>query len=271
MLRMLRNIPVHFQWLPLAPGDSTRHGRDMKAKKKTPPSHLDQNLALAFFGGLAIVADYLRQAGISPNDPLVAKATASLIDDLKDQYARKVRAQALRLRKHWRKADVPRLLQLAGDAREATQRKISQTLLAKDKTGRGVVPAPKTFDEALRDGCSLWSRIADPATSLAERRKLARQSPLYPRLIEAAYRGELEKAKRKVPDRSLPHHKPSEIAEDAVAQAAGLSIDVVHQIIYRARQEDKQALKWAASQPDRWVEPDPAITAAQLKRHLELS
>jgi hypothetical protein len=113
----------------------------------------------------------------------------------------------------------------------------------------------KPFDEALRDGLNAWYRMVDPATSAAARRF----SPWYPRLVRAAYEGELRaerKARRKSSD-DYPRINASEIAEDRVAEAAGISRSAVHQLCQRARDEGRGGVD----------DLDPP-TAEALRRHL---
>src|SRR5262249_50224424 len=139
---------------------------------------------------------------------------------------------------------------------EEIRRRIDQLEAAKDKLGRGVVPAPKSFMQALVEGLALMSLYVDPTTSPEKRCELHhRKMPKHPDLIEAAFRGEFKKATQKKP--AGPHRKVSEIAEEAVAEAAGISVPVVHQLCQRVRDEHK----------GRGVEPE--MTAADLKDHLD--
>jgi hypothetical protein len=260
---MLRDIPLYFQWLPLTTGDSMQHTRDMEGRKKTNP--IDIKLALAFVAGSQILAEYLKQEGIRADDPVVQRA---VVDDLKRQYDQKQRDEAWSRRSDWRKADVESLVSmflLPGNADPAVQREIAQLMLAPDKTGAPVLRA-KSFDESLQDGIDWVQRPTNPATSKVERR----ESPWYPRLIENAYRGELaaEKKSRRKSNEDYPRRPASEIAEEKVAEAAGITLSIVHALCQQVRDEHKKAKVWAAAQPGRWVHLEPPITANELKRHL---
>lgn len=213
----------------------------------------------------------LRRHGVNGD---VREAVPGFVEHLKRQYDRKVRAQALCLRKHWRKADVPNLLLLPGKASEATQRLIRKLVLAKDKGGRGVIAEPKSFEHAFIEDFALGQRYVDPSTKPEERRALHKKMPKHADLIEAAFRGEFRRARRRMPDgwdkgHADPHRKASEIAEEEVAEAAGISPAMVHQLCQHARNDYKKALRWAAARPGRRVEREPAMTALELKRHLD--
>ena len=273
---MLQNFLVHFQRLLIVPGNSMRHGRDMKRKKTSQPrDHLDARLALAFVAGFAMLADMQRRAGIDADHPAVREAAANLVASLKRQHGRKVRARALRRRGEWRKADVPNLLALQGDTLEATAREIGR-VHGSDRKGRGVVPAPKPLEQALAEALGSAFRMVDPATPRNERRERHRKtSPWFPRLIEAACRGELKRQRLLHNGTSEPHRYLSEIAQEKVAEAAGMTRSAVHQLSQRVRDERKIRKKRALQRAKRFppalgcgVEPDPLMTAADLKRHL---
>ena len=160
----------------------------------------------------------LRRNGVGGD---VQEVVPDFVKNMRRQYDRKQRAQALRLRRHWRKADVVKLWSL---------------------------PTP---DE--------W-------------RKLHRKMPTYPRLIEAAYRGELARAKQQMPRSrdaaagrdDFPHRKASEIAEEEVAEAAGISVWMVHALCQHARDDSK---RWAAARRGRGL-VEETMTADQLRQHL---
>ena len=226
-------------------------------------------MATAFLAGAAMIAVAAKEAGLGADDPAVRESAKKLAEDLKKQFDRKICTRALRRRHAWRKADVANLLLLPGKASEATQRQIRRVAIAKDKNGRGVVPTPETFEEALGDGFSAMSQMADPATSFEERCKLhAQASPWHGRLIEAAYRGELAKQRLRHAGSSEPHLPLSEIAEDKVGKAAGISRSQVHQLCQLMRDERSAAERRAATRSGHAVELDSPMTAAELKRHL---
>jgi transcriptional regulator with XRE-family HTH domain len=183
----------------------------------------------------------------------LAKAFTAVLEGWKTQYERGVRLRALRKRRHWRKADISRLLDIG--VKSAAQRRMSKIWKGKDKPGRGVVSDPKSFLEATNDVLTIGKRLADPATPALERRELYKKTPWWPDIIEAAYRGELEKAKGNTTWR---HLRASEVAKDEVAEAAGITPAHVHQLCHqvRAKRGDAPA-------------DEPATSAAELKQHLE--
>ena len=246
-----------------------QHGRDMRRKKIAPPQdHLDARLAMAFVASFAMLALAAKQAAVAADDKVVRESANDLVASLKRQHGRKIRARALRRRDAWRKADVANLLALPGDTREATAREIGQGL-ASDKRGRGVVPAPEGFEDALRDGLSAMLRTADPTTSYEERCRLhAKASPWHARLIEAAYRGELARLRLTTKIDKSPHLPLSEIAEDGVAAVVCITRPQVHRLCQQVRDDLKRTQRRAARRPGHGVEADPPMTAAELKRHL---
>jgi hypothetical protein len=266
---MLQNFPVYFQRLPIAPGRSTRHNcdmNDMNRRRKTDPTDID--LALTFICGMAMIAECANQAGIEADDPEVRRGAKELVDDLKRQYDQNLRKEARRRRNDWRKADLKSLAAMFLLPRVADpedQREIGLLMLAPDKTGAPVLRA-KSFEESLQDGLNWGPRVANSATSKAERRN----SPWYPRLIEKAYRGELaaEKEIRRRSKEDYPRRPASEIARERVAEAAGITPSMVHTLCQQVRDELKKAEVWAAAQPGRGVGLEPPMTAKELKRHL---
>jgi hypothetical protein len=137
--------------------------------------------------------------------------------------------------------------------------------MVEGKIGRGVVSA-KPFEQALLDGLNSNFRMVDPARYGEERKR----SPLFPRLVEAAYRGEVateKMARRRSTERDHPWLLASEIAEDRVADAAGISRSMVHQLCQQVHDDFKRAKRRAAAKPGCGVELDPPMTAEQLRRH----
>jgi hypothetical protein len=226
-------------------------------KGPIPAERIDVELALAFLAGTAMIATSSRELGRNTNQSLLQEVQDKLLNDLKRQYERKIRARALRRRRDWRKADVNPLVTLfliPAVGRKAAYRRIGLLIEAKGKLGKGVVMA-KPFDEALRDGLNVCYRMVNPATSAAARPL----SPWYARLIRAAYEGELraERAARQNSSDNYPRINASEIAEDQVAKAAGISRAAVHQLCQRARDEGRGGAD----------DLNPP-TAKELKRHL---
>jgi hypothetical protein len=263
-------ISVYFQWLPLTAGNSVRHGRDMTRKAEPPLNPLAAVMIWVFVLGTGAEA---LQLGARECD--VRKFCDDFAGNLRRQYDRKVRAQALRLRRRWRKADVPRLAELfllPGLASPAIQRSIARLMLTADSGGRRVVSESKEVEQAFAESLNVWSRMIDPGTSPHDRRKIRKALPKWPGLVEAAYRGQLAEEKQ----RKIPHQEPAKIAEDKVAEAAGISPHTVHQLCQQVRDEHKWAVELADTRrrrlphlPGQWVEPEPAMTAADLKRYLE--
>jgi hypothetical protein len=244
----------------------------IKKRKKKPPLRdpLNPFSAMMIF---AVVAgncrDLAHHLGVGTDHPDVRKYADALLKSLEKQYDRKVRAQALRRREDWRKADVPRLLKLPG-ASEAANHRIAELTENKHSSGHGVVPEPKQFEQAFAEALNVGLRIVDPTKPSDERRELRRKNmPTYAAQIEAAYRGEFEKVRGRTTDKNYPHWSASQLAEHNVAEAAGISAAEVHQHCQHVRDEYKRAERWAAARPGREVKPEPAVTAADLKRHLD--
>ena len=127
----------------------------------------------------------------------------------------------------------------------------------KRSSGRPVLFAdpPKPFGQAFADSWNDIKALADTATPAPKRRQLYAMTPWFDRWVEAAYRHELKAAQSKV-DRTSPHREPSDLAYEAVAEAAVISESKVHSICQRERTRTDAA-------------QDPEMSAAELKRHLE--
>jgi hypothetical protein len=139
---------------------------------------LNPFLAVGTLFYLAGVGEELRRAGVifHPQD---ANRFVVFFEDLKRRYERKIRAQALRKRRDWRKADIPALVELfllPGYASPATQQCIARLIRAKGLLGPGVIPSPKRFEEAFVDSYKFGLRWAT-ATSVNERRELRKKMP----------------------------------------------------------------------------------------------
>jgi transcriptional regulator with XRE-family HTH domain len=166
-----------------------------------------------------------------------------------------VRLRALRKRKDWRKADLPRLLYIG--VPPAGQRRIAKLLKSKSP-GRGVVPPSKSFLEEIVDGWETMKGLADPATPPNIRRKLYEKTRWWPYFIEAAYRGELKKVKGGT---AWHHRRASEFAEQEVAAAVGISASKVHQLCQQVRD-------WRGGAPA--PADEPSTSATELKQYLEV-
>ena len=236
--------------------------------KRKPPSNPINPVSAGFIIGALIVKLEPAVRLLGADHPEVRKALDASVEDLRRQYDRKIQAQALRLRRRCRRADVKRLLRRPGEKSPRIYQLIERLERATDLGGRGVIPEPKTFDEAFAEAFAVWPRIF--AAQPNERRKLRKDyMPKYSAKIESAYRGTLAETQQKIGDRKLPHIKASEIAENLVAEAAGISRPLVHQLCQHERDRFKAAERWAEARPGRGVEPEPATNAAQLRRHLE--
>ena len=127
------------------------------------------------------------------------EAATVFLERLGLDHAHQVRTRALPKIEKWRTADVKRLLELPG-LPPLERRRLERLLLDKKRVrGRPVLqPPPKVLSKAVVDGLTLCKKLWDPATSAKERRELYKKMPWYTRLIESAYRGELEKAQRRL-------------------------------------------------------------------------
>ena len=236
----------------------------MRSESKRKPRALNPinpvNAVMLVFSVIATLEPLARRLG--HDHPEVRKAADALAKNLERQYNRKLQAQALRLRRRSRKSDVKRLWRLPGEKSPRIFQLIERLELATRLGGRGVIPEPRTFYKALADALAVYPRIG--AAKPNERRKLRKVSmPKYADLLEAAFRESLQKRLWETCDKRAPHTKASEIAEERVADAAGITRSVVHQLCQKSRDEFKAAL--AAVRPGRGVAREPAITAVELK------
>ncbi len=199
---------------------------------------------------------FLREQGADAET--LSEFDAAFWANIKRQYDHKLMWQAFRLRKRWRKSDVPRLRLLFADVSMPAMRSaIDRLAQSKGRLGRPIVPEPVSFEQAFGKGWAQMQRTVDPTTTAEERRELHKAMPKHAHLIEAAYRGELALARRRMP-RGQPHRKTSEIAEEAVAEAAGISPEMVHELSQQVREERKRS-----------GVKEPAMTARDLKEHLD--
>jgi hypothetical protein len=236
-----------------------------KRKKGPPPRNpLNPISAMMILAGIVDACVEAHSLGASEQD--LRKFASDWAKNLERQYDLKS-AEQLPEPERWRKGDVPKLAQLLlrpGLASPEIQHRIAELIDVKDSSGRGVIPEPKKCDQAFVESIAVLQRIVDPATSAKERRELRRKyMPKYPDRIEAAYRGERERVRGWTPDKNYPYMTASQRAEHNVAVAAGISEAQVHQLCQQVRDE----LRCAAA-AGRLVEPEPAMTAAELKRQL---
>jgi hypothetical protein len=172
-------------------------------------------------------------------------------------HKRKVLRDALRLRRRWRLADVAQLE--AMDLRPAAQRLVDK-LKHSGKLGRGVIR--DTRDRTKQLARQLRSQLAraDPATPPEVRRNLYKKTRRFEEYIEPAYRGELALAQQRALKDSFPHERACELAEAAVAKAAGISQAQVRKYCHSVRSGRR-----GKPAPD----DEPPTSAAELKRYLE--
>jgi len=137
--------------------------------------------------------------------------------------------EAYRRRRHWRKADIPKLRALG--VCPAADRRLQRIESAKSP-GRGVIRSYSPLDETLTTGIAHLSAFFDPATPPAKRLALLKKTrPWWPYVVEALYRGEYHARK------SGQTKSPSEIAEQEVARRLGVSPAVVRKLCTAVRQE----------------------------------
>jgi hypothetical protein len=246
----------------------------MKRVRESPLNPVSAVMLLAYLANAGMAA----RLGVDPQ-----RAGDVIKDQIKNfeaQYERKLRAQALRRRRQWRKADLPALAELLldGHAKPATQRELRRLSSAK-KPGPRAIPPPKNFEKALQDGLDVLRQLGDPATPPNKRRQLRIENmPKFPDLVEAAYRGELAAEKRRLRlglDRTSPHHKASDLAKERVAKAAGISSAKVHQLCQQVRDERKRLQKKRKLLDERGPRlnhgfvDESAMSAADLKAYLD--
>ena len=166
---------------------------------------------------------------------------------------------ALKVRKRWRKADVPHLVKLG--IPPCAEPRLSRLITSKS-LGRGVVKSPQTLDQKvaiLLEGIRIWSC---PETPPQVRSRFYKETRWFPEFVEAAYRGELAilkaNAKHRPPEyRNLPHLCPCVLAETSVAKAAQISPALVRHHCFQVRKDYGGKV------------PNPPTSAAELKLHLE--
>jgi hypothetical protein len=104
-----------------------------------PADRIEVELALAAVVGMAMIACFPREVGVEIDQSVFREAEGKLLDNLKRQYDRKIRARALRLRHDWRKADIGPLVTLfliPAVARKPTQHHIGLLIKARGKGGK---------------------------------------------------------------------------------------------------------------------------------------
>lgn len=152
-------------------------------------------------------------------------------------HLRKARLEAYKRRHQWRKADIPRLLRMGVNPQ--AQRRIERLLQSKS-SGRGVIREYKNLDDYFRALVDFFRIFDDPTTSSRTRLALFKSIRVWPSFVESMYRGELtaaEEGKRHLVGLKYGREKPSDIAEQAVAEAIGMSTASVHALCDRVRKK----------------------------------
>ena len=191
-----------------------------------------------------------------------AVASFNWINAVEREHKEQLKRRALDQRSRWRKADVPRLLRLDVGAEPAERMDMAKLLEGGGpRGGRGVVPEPETLGEEIVDFVTFGQKLFGPDTPPNVRCALYKQTRWWPYFVEAAYRGELREARESLRGGRLNDRHgatPSEIAKEAVAEAANISLATVHALCQRVRNERGSA------EPD-----DPEMTASELRAHIE--
>lgn len=135
----------------------------------------------------------------------------------REGHARQARLTAYRRRQHWRKADVPRLVELG-----IPRYRIERTIDANKCRGRGVVHRYLSLDDKMAELAEQFGVLLAPETPPHTRLATLKRTPLWPEVVEALYRGEHAAAQ----EESM--RSPSTHAETIVAACLGISDSSVH-------------------------------------------
>jgi hypothetical protein len=127
-------------------------------------------------------------------------------------HDRKARLAAYGRRTRWRKADVPRLVELG-----IPRHRIERIIDGNKQRGRGVVPRYQSLDAMMMEMAEKFGVLLAPQTPPHLRRATLKQTPLWPEVVEALYRGEYAAAKED------GMRAPSTHAEGLVAKCLGIS------------------------------------------------
>jgi hypothetical protein len=144
-------------------------------------------------------------------------------------HDRRARLTVYRRRQRWRKADVPHLLKLGIPAG-----RIERIMDGNKRRGRGVVQRYQSFDEMVTGMAERFNVLLSPDTEPYARLAALKQTPLWPDVVEALYRGEHAAAKER------HERSPSTHAEQVVAACLGIADSSVHKICVGVRKERKQ-------------------------------
>jgi hypothetical protein len=145
-----------------------------------------------------------------------------------EAHARQARLTAYRRRARWRKADLPRLIEL-GIPRHRIERNID----ANRCRGRGVVPHYQSLDVMMTEIAVQAGVLLSPETPPHARLATLKQTSVWPEIVEALYRGEHTAAKVR------RERSASTLAENLVAKCLGLSDSSVRKICVAVRKARK--------------------------------
>jgi len=141
-----------------------------------------------------------------------------------DAHIRQTRLAAYRRRARWRKADLPRLVELG-----IPRRRIERIIDANRCRGRGVVPRYQSLDAMMTEMAAQFGALLSPETPPHTRLAILKQTPFWPEIVEALYRGEHAAAKER------RERSASTLAEELVARCLGLSDSSVRKVCVAIR------------------------------------
>jgi hypothetical protein len=141
-----------------------------------------------------------------------------------EAHNRQARLTAYRRRTRWRKADLPRLVELG-----IPRHRIERIIGANRCRGRGVVPHHQTLDAAMTEMAAQFGILLSSETPPHARLATLKQTPLWPEIVEALYRGEHAAAKER------RERSASTLAEELVARCLGLSDSSVRKVCVAVR------------------------------------
>ncbi|MGH7092069.1 MAG: hypothetical protein ACREFB_00865 [Stellaceae bacterium] len=152
------------------------------------------------------------------------------------EHNRKARLTAYRRRTRWRKADLLRLMELG-----IPRHRIERIIDANRCRGRGVVPRYKSLDTTMAEMTAQFEVLLSPETAPHARLATLKQTPLWPEIVEALYRGEHAAAKER------RERSASTLAEELVARCLGLSDSSVRKVCVAVRKTRRLEVKLAES------------------------
>lgn len=150
-----------------------------------------------------------------------------------EDHERKARLTAYRRRQRWRKADVPRLVELG-----IPRHRIERIIDGNRRRGRGVVPRYQSLDAMMAESTEQFGILFAPETPPHTRLATLKKTPFWPEIVEALYRGEHAAA------RVDGVRSPSTHAEEVTSGCLGISESLVRKIcgtVRKARQLEGKA------------------------------